>query len=364
VASNTVSISYQDGTTPGGIDCDIHPTLPNLRALYPYLPEHWRETFTIWGMHELVSNNYPPGSPLSYRPDWRPREDSDQLAQLRAQALDRWGTRMAICNCLYGVQLLYNEDMAVAIARAMNDWVAHELLDREPRLRASIIVPTQNPERAADEIEHRAADRRFVQVLLLAMGDQPLGRRAHWPIYAAAVRHGLPVGIHAGSAFHNPTTPTGWSSYYTEDYVNQAQAFQTQLASLIYEGVFTRFPELRVVLIESGFTWLPACIWRLSKFWRGLRHEVPWVDRTPAEIVRDNVRLTLQPVDAPPKTDQLERLWEHLDCDHTLLFSTDYPHWQFDGDAVLPESLSPAMCRRIMIDNPLATYPRLAQTAS
>ena len=46
-------------------------------------------------------------------------------------------------------------------------------------------------------------------------------------------------------------------------------------------------------------TWLPAHLWRLTKFWHGLRSEVPWVDRPPSEIVRDRVRLTVQPMDAP-----------------------------------------------------------------
>jgi len=45
-----------------------------------------------------------------------------------------------------------------------------------------------------------------------------------------------------------------------------------------------------------------------------------------------------------------------------LLFSTDYPHWQFDGDAVLPEGLSPALTRKIMFDNPRETYSRLTET--
>ena len=104
-------------------------------------------------------------------------------AQLTAQVFDRWGAGHAILNCLYGVQLVFNEDMARAFASALNDWIAKEWLDRDPRLRASIVVPMQNIEYAVDEIERCAKDRRFVQVLVLAMQETPLGRRHHWPIY-------------------------------------------------------------------------------------------------------------------------------------------------------------------------------------
>ena len=72
--------------------------------------------------------------------------------------------------------------------------------------------------------------------------------------------------------------------------------------------------------------------------------------------MRDHVRLTLQPIDAPPDAGQLERLWEHMGSDELLLFSTDYPHWQFDGDALLPDVLPAQMLRKILIDNPRATY--------
>ena len=60
---------------------------------------------------------------------------------------------------------------------------------------------------AVEEIERCAADQRFVQVLMLVMGDMPLGKRHYWPIYAAAERHGLPIGIHAGSSYRHPVTP-------------------------------------------------------------------------------------------------------------------------------------------------------------
>jgi uncharacterized protein len=345
----------------GGIDCDIHPAVPSRAALLPYMNDHWRDTVQQRGVHELHSIAYPENAPLTARPDWRHPKGlpASTLERVRAEALDGFGLSLAICNCLYGVQLLFTEDMAAGYARAVNDWMAKEWLDKEPRLRASIVIPTQSPEYAVDEIERLAADRRFVQVLMLVMDDAPLGKRHYWPIYAAAERHGLPVAIHAGSAYRHPVTPVGWPSYLVEDYQAQAQAFATTLTSLIVEGVFVKHPDLKVVMSESGVSWLSAHLWRLGKYWRGLRHEIPWVDRTPTEIVRSNVRFTLQPFDAPPEPDHLERLLDHFGSDELVLFSTDYPHWHFDGTDALPRGLPDGLARKIMIDNPRATYPRL-----
>jgi predicted TIM-barrel fold metal-dependent hydrolase len=236
-------------------------------------------------------------------------------------------------------------------------------LDRDARLRASIVIPVQNVAMAVDEIERRAADPRFVQVLFLAMGEQLLGRRQYWPIYAAAEKYDLAIGIHAGSSYRYPLTAAGSTSYYTQDYVAQAQAFQSQLTSMICEGVFSKHPRLRVVMIESGFTWLPSHLTRLSKFWRGLRMEVPWVDRSPFEIVRSNVRFTLQPLDAPPDPAVLASLFDQLGSDELLLFSSDYPHWQYDETDVRPDGLSPGLLRKICVDNPLDAYPRLRAPA-
>ena len=154
-------------------------------------------------------------------------------------------------------------------------------------------------------------------------------------------------------------TSLGWPSHYVEDYTSQAQGFQGQVASLITEGVFAKHPKLKVVLIESGVTWLPAFLWRFSKFWRGARTEVPWVDRSPAEIVRDNFRLTLQPFDAPDQAEAVERIMDHLRSDDMLLFSSDFPHWQFDGDARMPAGIPDRLRRKILVENPLATYDRL-----
>ena len=61
------------------------------------------------------------------------------------------------------------------------------------------------------------------------MQETPLGRRHCWPLFAAAEKHGLPIGIHPGSTYRNPMTSLGWPSYYIEDYAAHAQAFQSQL---------------------------------------------------------------------------------------------------------------------------------------
>ena len=345
----------------GAVDCDVHIAVPSTRVLLPYLDDHWREQIVLRGIDGLDLVSYKPSLPISCRPDFRSAQDKpgSRLDMLQAQALDAFGTSYAIGNCVWGGQATHSDDLAIALCRAVNDWVAREWLDREPRLRASIIVPAHAPELAGEEIERCAQDKRFVQVLLLAMGESPLGRRHHWPIYRAAERSGLPIGIHAGSAFRHPTTPTGWPSFFVEDHVAQAQAFQGQLLSLIYEGVFAKFPDLRFVLIESGVTWLPSFLWRADKTWRAMRAEVPWVQRSPAEIVRESVRMTIQPFDGPADPAQLERVLNQIGSDDMLLFSTDYPHWHFEGQAALPPGLPHGLADKILVDNPRATYARL-----
>lgn len=349
----------------GAIDCDLHPAVPGMGVLTPYLDDYWREMVSVRALDRLNLSltSYPQTAPLSCRPDWsldQGRKPGSSLEDMRAHVLNPCQSRYGILNCLYGAQVFHSEDMAAVFCRAANDWVRDEWLNRDPRLRASIMIPAHNTELAVAEIERRADDYRFVQVLMLVSGETTLGRRRLWPIYQTAERLGLPIGVHAGSAYRYAPTAAGWSSYYVEDYIAQSSAFESQLQSLISEGVFAKFPGLKVVAIESGVTWLSGFIWRADKTWKGVRAEVPWVTRAPSEIIRNHVRFTVQPIDAPDERDALLRLTDHLKSDELLLFSTDYPHWQFDGDAALPEGLPDSLFRKIVSENALAAYPRLA----
>jgi predicted TIM-barrel fold metal-dependent hydrolase len=342
------------------IDCDIHNTVPGAEALFPYLAEYWREYMSRSDFKGPIENYYPAGAATSARPDTAPPgggPPGSDLALLRAQALDPWEVEYGILNCAYAIESVHNPYAAAAVASAVNDWQIATWLEPEPRLRASLVVPSQHPDLAAQEIERLGQHHGFVQVFLPVRSAAPYGNRRYHPIYAAAVRHNLAIGLHFGGAPGNPPTPTGWPSYYIEEVAGMAQVFQSQLMSLIVEGVFDQFPELRVALIESGVTWLPSLMWRLDKEWKGLRREVPWVKRLPSEYIREHIRLTTQPLDDPPDPRHLQQIIEQLGSDELLMFSTDYPHWQFDTPAeAFPSGLPASLERKVMSENARAFY--------
>ena len=262
------------------IDCDVPLAAPPVSALREHLPPYWRDQVIERGIRSLEPSYEPPGR--------APRQP-----QVGADA------SVAILRPLAAVEALHAADLVAALASALNDWLRTEWLDRDPRLRGSITLPPQSPELAVAEIERLAGDRRFVQALLPLRGEEPLGRRALWPVYDACARHGLAVAVRPGGNVGAATTPVGWPSHLVEDVATQSQAFQSQVASLVLEGALQRRPELLFVLIASGVTWLPSLMWRLDKNWKGVRREVPWVERPPSEAIRRAIRLTAPPMDAP-----------------------------------------------------------------
>ncbi len=347
-------------TAPSVIDGDIHCVVPSSASLLPYLSPYWQEQLSQSGFKGPVDDPYPSAAAALIDPDAQPppgRPAGSDLALIREQVLDAWNVAYGILTCTYAVDSLHNPDAALAFARAVNDWQLAEWLDKEPRLRASIVVPIQQPQLAAQEIMRVGRHPGFVQVLLPVRSPVPYGNRRYHPIYAAAVEHDLVVGMHFGGAPGNPPTPAGWPSFYIEEYAGMASHFQSQLLSLVAEGVFDQFPALRVALVESGWTWLPSLMWRFDKEWRGLRREVPWVRRPPSDYIRKHVRLTIQPCDAPPHADRVLQLIDQMGSEDLLMFATAYPHAYDDVPmAALLGELPEALTHKIMHANARAFY--------
>ena len=84
----TPSLTEVGLTETGPIDCDIHPVVPDLAALLPYLDDHWRETVVRRGIEDLTTVSYPTRNPLSFRQDWRDDAWPPGTGPVRHQARD------------------------------------------------------------------------------------------------------------------------------------------------------------------------------------------------------------------------------------------------------------------------------------
>ncbi len=356
------------------IDCDIHNAPRSEQALLAYMPARWRAARATGGRLEsavearretlgdrsYLGGEYPRATPRAARTDaWPPSGDppASDLEFMRAQLLDRYDLSYGVLTPMLGAGEQLDLERGAALASAINDWQAAEWLAPEPRLRASINVAYEDGPLAAREIHRMAADPRFVQVLLLIRTAEPLGRRKYWPIYEAAVDHGLPVGIHFGGWSRGPISGVGYGSYYIEDTVGMATAFADQLTSLVCEGVFDRYRELRIVLIEGGIAWLAPLMWRLDRASKLLGAEAPSLSAPPSQLICEHVWLTTQPIDEPPRAADFRSLLDDLAMNDRIMFATDYPHWDFDApDRALPAGLDAAVRERIMAGNARSLY--------
>lgn len=344
----------------GAIDADVHVEVPRVQALFPYLPEHWIEHVNNSRFKGPTDGDspYPPKAPITARPGSKPEKGpaGSDFGLLTRQVLDETGVGTAILSCSYAIDSLHHPDAAVALASATNDWLIDQWLSKDSRLRASIVVPSQIPELAAREIERVGGHPGFVQVHLPVRAQHPYGTRHYRPMWEAIAKHDLVAGIHFGGAPGNPPTPSGWPSYYFEEYAGMAQVFASQLTSLISEGVFDAWPTVRVTLLEGGWSWLPAHMWRFDKEWRNLRMLVPWVKHAPSRYMRDHVRLTIQPLDAPPSTEQLLDVIDQLGSDEMLLWASDYPHVHHGDGVAFLHALPEGLARKIASENARAWY--------
>jgi uncharacterized protein len=340
------------------IDCDLHNAVPKIDALFPYLSDYWREYCTQSAFRGPTDTAYPKGHRTTAKPGTGTPPGSS-LELMQQQVLDPWNVEIGILNCTYAIESIHNPDTAANLATAVNDWQVAEWLDKDSRLRASIVIPVQQPEMAAREIERVAGDRRFVQVFMPARSSILYGNRHFHPIYEAAAKHDLGIVMHFGGSPGNPPTPSGWPSTYVEDYVGMGQVCESQIMNIIAEGVFDRFPTLNFTVAECGWAWVPAWMWRMDKEWKGLRREIPWVRDAPSEYMKRHMRWTLQPID-PPDILQFLRIVEELGNQDLLLFSTDWPHGQWDTpDEAMPPDLPDTLRRKIAYENARAFYKRL-----
>lgn len=360
IAAGPPAKTLPPGLRAASVDCDVHPILPSAKALLPHLDEYWAAQLESQFAPTYEPNYHPRGSAIAQRPgttvgaDGRAATDMDNLV---SDVFADGDVDYAVLNCLYAVQQIHQPRRQVAHARALNDWIAREWLDRDHRLRASIVVPLTNPAEAAAEIDRCAADPRFVQVLLLGQSELLYGRQVNWPIWEASERAGLPVAIHIGGVFRQPPTSVGWPATHLEWYVGQQSSLEAQLCSIVSEGVLQKYPGTRIVVSEVGFAWLPPFLWKFDKLWKTYRPDVPWLETRPSDLIRKHVRFTTAPADGCEQPGALDRVIDRIESDELLVWSSDYPHKHYSAPRDLVGGTSDlALIDKIRRDNAFQLY--------
>ena len=349
-------------TTPGGvgeptIDCDIHVAPASFEVLKEFMEPTWKSLIAEWAWPGPpgLATVHPPGAPSSARPEWRDGpQPGTELEQVREHVLDAWNVRHGILNCYYALDSFRHPDLGIVLARAVNDWLISEWLERDDRLRASLVLPAFITADAIAEVERVGDHPGFVQVLMPVRASAPYGNRNWLPLVEAIVRQDLVFSLQWGGTAPGAPTPTGWPAWYVEEYAGEQQVFMSQLISLIGEGTFQRFPELRVTVLDIGFAWLPSLMWRLDKEWKGLRRMVPWIDRPASRIIREHMRFSTAPLDAGP-IDEMVRMLEWVGED-VVLFGSDYPHFHADDVGAFLAALAPEVRRKVLSGNAASFY--------
>jgi len=345
------------------IDADVHNALASPNDLLPFLPTYWREEVKARGMNVPHAGYVSPVGVL--REDARPDDNAggpgSSPAFLMKDHMDRYGIDYAVLtgSGMLSLSLHNDPDYATALASALNEWLVATWLAYSPRFRGSIIINHSDPLAAAKEIRKWAGRPQIAQVLMASGSNRLFGQRFFHPIYEAAAEAGLPVAIHPGSegAGTAPNvTGAGRPTRYMEWHNILPTNYMATVNSLVCEGVFEKFPTLKFVAIEGGIAWLPHLMWRMDKNYKALRAQTPWLKKLPSDYIRQHIRVTTQPIEETEKPEHLLQIFEMINAPHMIMFSSDYPHWDFDNPKMSLPPLPKEMKERIFWKNAAELY--------
>jgi predicted TIM-barrel fold metal-dependent hydrolase len=226
---------------------------------------------------------------------------------------------------------LGDHELMLACVRAYNDFLL-DWIEADPRRFIPICAtPFWDPQAAADEIE-RCAKAGHRGVLFTGEPQrfgQPVLADRHWdPLWQAAQDTGLPVSFHigSGSLVEEFTLPKiaayGVGAINAKTTVGLFLENGKQVVDLLFSGVLARFPELRVVSVESGIGFLPFVLEAADYAfaYSQVARQRPEFEMKPSEYFARQVYGCYFFEELAPQL-----LLDRIGVDN-VLFETDYPH--------------------------------------
>lgn len=220
-------------------------------------------------------------------------------------------------------------------------------------------MPFDSPDLAVAEIERFADDARFVQVMVRGDTQSEWGDRKYWPIYKAAEAADFVAMCHVGGDPGNRYRGSGAPSYYLEQHVWLHMPVERLAMSMICEGVFDECPRLQVALVEACLSWSGPLQWAMDAVYEVAGNDAPQLKKLPSDYFREHFWLSTQPIEEPDNPKHLVQSIEFAHMTDRVMFSSDYPHWDFDSPLkALPPAMPPQMREKIMGENAARLYAK------
>lgn len=347
------------------VDADVHEISIDLTPVLEYLEEPYRSM-----LEQSITTDEPlaQGLGASFNFDLDPtphglgQDVKTTTPEGLAAFMDRFNTDYLL---LHGHQLgsaasQPDEDYSAALCSATNDYILDHFLDKNEGFKSGIRIPSRNVDAAVEEIHRLADEEDMVSIHLSPPKLEHLGNDTYEPIWEAASEVGMPVDYHIGYVECPWTGAFGGQSLHSA--VEHMSAISQQMIGLvpemIFNGVVERYPDVNHIFLEQGITWIPWMMGRLDKNYERRKHMLPELSKKPSEQLHDNFWFGTQPIEDMTVTQaSLYRILEMIDAENLLMYSSDFPHFDFDYPTALtiPE-LSEEAERKIFGGNAMKVY--------
>ncbi len=218
-------------------------------------------------------------------------------------------------------------EVEVALARAYNRWLCERVLAHEPRLRSMLYLPFNDAEACYRMVKEFGEVKGVCGFMVTAARHRPVHHNSYMKTYALLEEMGLPLGFHAGYNW-NEQSMEMMNKFISVHAIGFVFYNMVHLTNWIVNGLPERFPKLKVLWIESGLAWVPFMMQRLDNEYMMRTSEAPALKRRPSDYMRE-MFFSSQPMEM---TDMgaIEQTFRMIKAETQLLYSSDYPHWDFD----------------------------------
>lgn len=155
-------------------------------------------------------------------------------------------------------------EWAAALARAYNEWLHEAYLDQDDRLEGMALIPAQDTDAAVAELSYAVSELGMRGAMLPSHGlPMHLGSKSYWPVYECANDLDCALAAHGGC--HDGFGFDDINVYAVAHAYGHPFGQLISLASLVFNGVFDRWPRLRIAFLEGGVAWLLLALERLDE---------------------------------------------------------------------------------------------------